>query len=537
MSPASSACSSRRYFDPARRGEMRAVRAGDRWCRCCTSASATTRTRWPKAARTSGMRSRWCRSATASGMTACGWKCSRRATTGPTPPSACACAAAWCGPAIRGRSRKLLAKFADAGELVAHDCALHGNPSHSGIDDLEREYPRELLDALPAVPLRQRRGRRDAAPRAAIASRRPGEVVALERSRRARGRTVMNAVLRPHATVPGRAPRDALRAPAARPAPVGDRGLQLPLPVLHAGRPRAATTTASMRRRACRSTRSRRWCAASSRLGVQQAAPDRRRAAAAQAACPNWSRGWRAIPGIDDLALTTNGSLLARQAQALRDAGLRRITVSLDALDPALFRALSGGRGDVADVLAGIAAARARPASRRSSSTAWCSAASTTTRCCRWSSASRGARPRAALHRVHGRRHLQRLAARARGAFGRAARPHRTRAGRCGRWIRTTAAKSPRATPSPTAAARSASSVRSASRSAATATARACRPTASCTPACSPRDGHDLRPALRAGRGRRWREHVAGAVVAPRRPLQRAARRGWRARAGTSRCS
>jgi phosphoribosyl 1,2-cyclic phosphodiesterase len=39
-----------------------------------------------------------------------------------------------------------LAKFADAGELVAHDCALRGNPSHSGIDDLEREYPRGLLD-------------------------------------------------------------------------------------------------------------------------------------------------------------------------------------------------------------------------------------------------------------------------------------------------------------------------------------------------------------------------------------------------------
>jgi ribonuclease BN (tRNA processing enzyme) len=35
---------------------------------------------------------------------------------------------------------------ADAGELIAHDCALHGNPSHSGIEDLEREYPRELLD-------------------------------------------------------------------------------------------------------------------------------------------------------------------------------------------------------------------------------------------------------------------------------------------------------------------------------------------------------------------------------------------------------
>lgn len=41
---------------------------------------------------------------------------------------------------------EMLAKFADAGEIVAHDCALHGNPSHSGIDDIEREYPRDLLD-------------------------------------------------------------------------------------------------------------------------------------------------------------------------------------------------------------------------------------------------------------------------------------------------------------------------------------------------------------------------------------------------------
>jgi len=40
---------------------------------------------------------------------------------------------------------EMLAKFADADELIAHDCALHGNPSHSGIDDLEREYTRELL--------------------------------------------------------------------------------------------------------------------------------------------------------------------------------------------------------------------------------------------------------------------------------------------------------------------------------------------------------------------------------------------------------
>ena len=41
---------------------------------------------------------------------------------------------------------EMLARFADAGELVAHDCTLHGNPSHSGIEDLEREYPASLLE-------------------------------------------------------------------------------------------------------------------------------------------------------------------------------------------------------------------------------------------------------------------------------------------------------------------------------------------------------------------------------------------------------
>ena len=66
-----------------------------------------------------------------------------------------------------------------------------------------------------------------------------------------------------------------------------------------------------------------------------------------------------AVPGIEDLALTTNGSLLAGQAKALREAGLHRLTVSLDALDPTMFRTLSGGRGNIADVLAGIEAAQA----------------------------------------------------------------------------------------------------------------------------------------------------------------------------------
>lgn len=64
------------------------------------------------------------------------------------------------------------------------------------------------------------------------------------------------------------------------------------------------------------------------------------------------------IDGLDDIALTTNGSLLASQARALRQAGLHRITVSLDTLDAGQFSALSGGRGVLSTVLRGIDAAR-----------------------------------------------------------------------------------------------------------------------------------------------------------------------------------
>ena len=64
-----------------------------------------------------------------------------------------------------------------------------------------------------------------------------------------------------------------------------------------------------------------------------------------------------AVPGLKDVGLTTNGVLLADQARALFDAGLRRINVSLDTLDPDRFRAIS--RRDGLDrVLAGIAAAK-----------------------------------------------------------------------------------------------------------------------------------------------------------------------------------
>ena len=60
-----------------------------------------------------------------------------------------------------------------------------------------------------------------------------------------------------------------------------------------------------------------------------------------------------------DITLTTNGSLLARKARALRDAGLRRVTVSLDGLDDAVFRGMNDVDFPVAEVLAGIEAARA----------------------------------------------------------------------------------------------------------------------------------------------------------------------------------
>ncbi len=64
------------------------------------------------------------------------------------------------------------------------------------------------------------------------------------------------------------------------------------------------------------------------------------------------------IPGLKDLTLTTNGSLLRRQAQALGEAGLKRITVSLDALDDAVFQRMNDVGVSVSQVLDGIEAAR-----------------------------------------------------------------------------------------------------------------------------------------------------------------------------------
>jgi GTP 3',8-cyclase len=65
-----------------------------------------------------------------------------------------------------------------------------------------------------------------------------------------------------------------------------------------------------------------------------------------------------AIPGLD-LTLTTNGALLARKARALKSAGLYRVTVSLDSLDDAVFRAMNDADFPVAEVLNGIETAAA----------------------------------------------------------------------------------------------------------------------------------------------------------------------------------
>jgi len=64
----------------------------------------------------------------------------------------------------------------------------------------------------------------------------------------------------------------------------------------------------------------------------------------------------RAIGPIEDLSLTTNGSLLARFAAELKEAGLNRVNISLDTVDPVRFRELTCG-GEVRDVLTGIEAA------------------------------------------------------------------------------------------------------------------------------------------------------------------------------------
>ena len=66
-----------------------------------------------------------------------------------------------------------------------------------------------------------------------------------------------------------------------------------------------------------------------------------------------------AVEGVKDIAITTNGVLLAHHAEALALAGLSRVTVSLDALDPVIFAKMNGVGAKVERVLAGISSAQA----------------------------------------------------------------------------------------------------------------------------------------------------------------------------------
>ncbi|MEP7379863.1 MAG: GTP 3',8-cyclase MoaA [Chloroflexota bacterium] len=74
---------------------------------------------------------------------------------------------------------------------------------------------------------------------------------------------------------------------------------------------------------------------------------------------PDLVRMLAEVPGIDDLTLTTNGSLLARHAQSLAEAGLDRVSVSLDSLDDATFGRMNDVAFPVQTVLDGITAAAA----------------------------------------------------------------------------------------------------------------------------------------------------------------------------------
>jgi cyclic pyranopterin phosphate synthase len=72
---------------------------------------------------------------------------------------------------------------------------------------------------------------------------------------------------------------------------------------------------------------------------------------------PQLVKGLASLPGVDDLSLSTNASLLARDAHDLKDAGISRINVSLDTLDSDRFRDITGG-GELDAVLDGLRTAR-----------------------------------------------------------------------------------------------------------------------------------------------------------------------------------
>lgn len=98
--------------------------------------------------------------------------------------------------------------------------------------------------------------------------------------------------------------------------------------------------------------------AAAVRCGDKEDPPHRAGSLLVRRGLPDLCRMLRAIPGLAELCLTTNGSLLPQLARPLRDAGVDRLNISLDTLRPDRFAAMTR-LGTLQDVLAGIKAAEA----------------------------------------------------------------------------------------------------------------------------------------------------------------------------------
>ncbi len=179
-----------------------------------------------------------------------------------------------------------------------------------------------------------------------------------------------------------------------------------------------------------------------------------------------------AMPGIVDIGLTTNGILLAPLAEALWSAGLRRINVSLDTMDPARFQELSRRPG-LEQVIEGILAAKAAgfdPVKLNAIAIKGMTEGGRPPP----GPVRENARPGAAIHRVHAARRRRSLGARGRSSTRRrSSRPSRARSARWRPRPTRTRERRPSITTMRTAAAASGSSLRSAAPSARAATASA----------------------------------------------------------------
>ena len=280
-------------------------------------------------------------------------------------------------------------------------------------------------------------------------------------------------------------------AAAARPAHLGHGPLQLPLPLLHAAR---AASTSSYRflkilRAAVASRKSCAWRGCSCRWACASCASPAASRCCARTS-PDLIGDLTSIAGVEDIALTTNGVLLAQHAAELKAAGLQRVTVSLDSLDPDVFARMSGGFGGVDEVLDGIEAAqragprphqdqRRGPARRQRSHA-----------CSHLVERFRGTRRDRALHRVHGRRQPQSTGTPQRVVPSAELLAASMRAGRCAPLEPNYRGEVARRYAFERRRRRSRLHLLGdRSRSAATARARACPPTACSTPACSPHTG------------------------------------------------